>query len=176
MLQGRKHCPDLTSDRLLKTMGKEIERKFLAKNANWKTVPGTLFRQGYLSTEPSRTVRVRIEGNRAVITIKGLTEGVTRLEFEYEIPTADAEELLNSLCEHPLIEKHRYKLKHDGLTWEVDEFHGSNEGLVIVEVELESEDQSFDRPEWLGKEVSDDPRYYNASLVKNPFSNWSEIP
>ena len=155
-------------------MSEEIERKFRVVGEDWKTGSGVPFRQGYLSTAKERTVRVRIEGERAVITVKGLTRGVTRSEFEYEIPAKDAAAMLDDLCERPLIEKRRHTLQHGGLTWEIDEFSGENEGLVIAEVELESEDQEFTRPAWLGEEVSDDPRYYNANLVKEPFSKWRD--
>lgn len=154
-------------------MGKEIERKFLVTGDGWKSSEGILFRQGYLSTEKSRTVRVRIEGDRSFLTIKGQTEGVTRREFEYAIPLVDAEEMLEHLCERPLIEKRRYKLVHGGLTWEVDEFLGQNEGLVVAEIELEDEFATFSAPDWLGAEVSHDPRYYNANLVRTPFSEWA---
>ena len=153
-------------------MAKEIERKFLVNGDAWKRSKGTLYRQGYLSTVKERTVRVRLEGERAVLTIKGITRGATRAEFEYEIPFEDAEQLLDDLCERPLIEKTRYKIEHAGLTWEVDEFLNENTGLVVAEVELESEDQQFDLPEWLGEEVTRDPRYYNANLVSHPFTKW----
>lgn len=148
-------------------MGREIERKFRVAGDGWRTDSGVRFRQGYLSTEKERTVRVRTEGTRAVLTVKGITRGVTRSEFEYEIPMEDADAMLDSLCERPLIEKRRHKV-------EVDEFSGDNEGLVIAEVELESPDQPFERPDWLGDEVSDDPRYYNANLVKEPYSMWRD--
>ena len=153
-------------------MAKEIERKFLVNGDAWKRSKGTLYRQGYLSTVKERTVRVRLEGERAVLTIKGITRGATRAEFEYEIPFEDAEQLLDDLCERPLIEKTRYKIEHAGLIWEVDEFLNENTGLVVAEVELESEDQQFDLPEWLGEEVTRDPRYYNANLVSHPFTKW----
>jgi len=154
-------------------MGTEIERKFLLADESWKEgAQGTLLRQGYLSTNPDRSVRVRTKGEKAFLTIKGRTKGVSRLEFEYEIPVADARHLLDALCERPLIEKTRYEVSCDGLVWEIDDFHGINAGLVIAEVELEHEDQPFEKPPWLGEEVSDDPRYYNANLVKRPFSSW----
>ena len=153
-------------------MAKEIERKFLVNGDAWKRSKGTLYRQGYLSTVKERTVRVRLEGERAVLTIKGITRGATRAEFEYEIPFEDAEQLLDDLCERPLIEKTRYKIEHAGLIWEVDEFLNENAGLVVAEVELESEDQQFDLPEWLGEEVTRDPRYFNANLVSHPFTKW----
>lgn len=153
-------------------MGREIERKFLVTGEGWKSADGEMYRQGYLSTAKERTVRVRIEGERAVITVKGITEGVSRREYEYEVPVEDAAEMLDHLCERPLIEKRRRKIEHGGLIWEVDEFFGENEGLVIAEVELEDAGQAIERPEWLGEEVSDDPRYYNTNLVKKPYSTW----
>lgn len=155
-------------------VGKEIERKFLIKNLEWKTnAEGTLYRQGYLSSVKERTVRVRIAGESAFLTIKGVTVGVSRSEFEYEIPVRDAERMLDELCERPIIEKKRYKLEHDGFTWEIDEFLGENAGLLVAEVELTSEDQRPALPSWLGAEVSDDPRYYNSSLIKHPYSAWT---
>lgn len=153
-------------------MGKEIERKYLVTGAQWKKeAGGTLYRQGYLSSQKERVVRVRTMGDKAALTIKGITVGATRLEFEYEIPLDDCQALLE-LCEQPLIEKTRYKISFGGLIWEVDEFHGVNEGLTVAECELESEDQRIDKPAWVGAEVTDDPRYYNSNLIANPFSTW----
>ena len=153
-------------------MGKEIERKYLISGEAWKALgEGTLFRQGYLNSQKERVVRARTMGEKAALTIKGITVGATRLEFEYEIPFADAEQLLE-LCEQPLIEKTRYKFDHAGLTWEIDEFHGVNDGLIIAECELESEDQHIDKPDWVGDEVTGDPRYYNSNLIANPYSTW----
>ncbi len=153
-------------------MAKEIERKFLVSGDAWRQLAtGTHYRQGYLSTVKERTVRVRTINEEAFLTIKGITRGVTRVEYEYPIPHADAVELLD-LCEQPIIEKHRYKIETGGLIWEVDEFHGVNEGLIVAEVELESEEQEFSRPDWIGEEVSGDPRYYNANLIANPFTTW----
>lgn len=153
-------------------MGTEIERKFLVKEGAWRDAKATRYRQGYLSTVKERTVRVRTINDKAYLTIKGLTVGASRLEFEYEIPVADAEEMLDSLCEKPLIEKNRYKVDDGTLTWEVDEFFGENEGLIVAEVELQSEDQQFTRPDWVTEEVTSDPRYYNANLIKKPYSRW----
>jgi adenylate cyclase len=151
----------------------EIERKFLVVGDSWRRgATGTLFRQGYLCTDPERTVRVRLAGDRGTLTIKGLTEGISRAEFEYPIPAAEAAELLDRLCLRPLIEKTRYRLEHAGRIWEIDEFSGVNEGLILAEVELESADAQPELPPWAGKEVSADPRYYNASLVQHPFSMW----
>jgi len=154
-------------------MAQEIERKYLLAGDDWRSLAeGAYYRQGYLSTVKERTVRVRTIGEKGYLTIKGITVGISRLEFEYEIPTDDANELLDELCERPIIEKHRYKIPYGGLVWEVDEFHGVNEGLVIAEVELESDDQAIDVPAWVGEEVSGDPRYFNAALVRCPFNTW----
>ena len=154
-------------------MGKEIERKYLIKDDTWrKDASGTTYRQGYLSTVKERTVRVRTIDDKGFLTIKGITIGATRREYEYEIPTADANEMLDELCEKPIIEKTRFKISHAGLTWEIDEFAGVNQGLIVAEVELESEDQNIDFPPWVGEEVSGDPRYFNSNLIANPFANW----
>lgn len=154
-------------------MAKEIERKFLLGNDSWRPgAGGTLFRQGYLSTDPERTVRVRLEGERGVLTIKGLSRGISRAEFEYPIPAAEAAELLDTLCLQPLIEKTRYRVEHAGHLWEIDEFAGDNAGLVLAEVELASEDEALELPPWVGAEVSTDPRYFNANLVRHPFRSW----
>jgi len=156
-----------------KNMPQEIERKFLVKNATFKTHgKGEYIHQGFLSTEKERVVRVRIKGNKAWLTIKGISKGASRAEFEYEIPLEDAKYMLENLCERPTIEKHRYLVTFAGFTWEIDDFHGENDGLVIAEIELPSEDTAFDLPEWIGEEVTHDARYYNANLVKNPFRNW----
>jgi len=151
----------------------EIERKFLIVNEEWrKHTTGILYRQGYLSTAPERTVRVRVIGDKAYFTVKGITKGLTRMEFEYEIPVADANQMLDTLCEQPIIEKLRYELDFANLTWEIDEYLGENHGLLIAELELDHEQQVFSLPSWVGIEVSDDPKYYNANLVANPFSKW----
>ena len=154
-------------------MGKEIERKYLIKDDSWRECAyGTTYRQGYLSTVKERTVRVRTIDDKGFLTIKGITIGATRREYEYEIPTADANEMLDELCEKPIIEKTRFKIPHAGLTWEIDEFAGVNLGLIVAEVELESEDQNIDFPPWVGEEVSGDPRYFNSNLIANPYTNW----
>ena len=154
-------------------MGTEIERKYLVdENAAWRNIPGKVYRQGYLSTVKERTVRVRTIGDKGYLTIKGITVGATRMEYEYEIPVNEADELLNLLCERPLIEKRRRLLEFDGLTWEVDEFFGDNDGLILAEVELKKEEQSFARPSWISLEVTDDARYFNANLVGFPYSQW----
>ena len=156
-------------------MGKEIERKFLLIGDEWKALAkGTHYRQGYLNSVKERTVRIRTIDDKAFLTIKGVTVGATRLEYEYEIPHSDCTELLDKLAEKPIIEKRRYKIPYGGLTWEVDEFLGVNEGLVVAEVELQSEDQAFEKPSWVGEEVSGDPRYFNSNLVKNPYSTWKK--
>ncbi|MPQ58271.1 CYTH domain-containing protein [Duganella sp. FT27W] len=154
-------------------MGVEIERKFLVQGDAWKTLgEPVFFRQGYLSSQKERTVRVRIEGDRAVITIKGKSVGAVRGEWEYPIPVQDAAELLDGLCEQPLIEKYRRKITNGAHVWEVDEFLGANAGLVVAEIELGAEDEVFDKPEWVADEVTDDARYYNSNLIRHPFSNW----
>lgn len=156
-------------------MAKEIERKFLVINNDYKkSIDGILYKQGYLSADPKRTVRVRAVGNLGYLTIKGISEGAVRAEYEYPIPHEDAEELL-LLCEMPLIEKYRYFVTYKGHTWEVDEFFGENKGLVIAEIELESESQTFELPPWAGAEVTSDPRYYNSNLVRFPFSQWKDL-
>jgi len=154
-------------------MGEEIERKFLVVGDGWReTAESEQLRQGFLSTEPERTVRVRLAGSQGSLTIKGKTIGARRQEFEYEIPGADAQRMLDTLCERPLIEKVRYTLRVGRHTWEVDVFEGENAGLVIAEIELESEDEAFEKPDWAGEEVTDDPRYFNSNLVARPFQGW----
>ena len=154
-------------------MAKEVERKFLVKGDAWRTLAkGTTYRQGYLNSAKERTVRVRTTEDKAYLTIMGITVGATRAEYEYEIPYDEGKAMLDSLAEKPLIEKRRYKIPAGDLTWEIDEFLGDNTGLIVAEVELKSEDQAFTRPVWLGDEVTSDPRYYNANLIKNPFTCW----
>ena len=154
-------------------MAKEIERKFLTRPRKWSEMArGLVIRQGYLSTARDSTVRVRTVGERGYLTIKGLTSGFTRDEYEYEIPFTDATAMLDQLCQRPLIEKTRYKIPFAGLTWEVDEFAGLNLGLTVAEVELKDENQKIEMPDWVDREVTGDPRYYNANLVQNPFSKW----
>lgn len=156
-------------------MGIEIERKFLLANDAWRGQgQPTLMRQGYLVADPVRTVRVRIEGERAVVTFKSKSIGASRGEWEYEIPVPDAAELLDRLCEQPLVEKTRHRIEHGGHTWEVDEFQGENAGLVVAEIELASEDEAFDKPAWIGREVTGDARYYNSSLIRLPYSRWKD--
>jgi adenylate cyclase len=154
-------------------MAKEIERKFLVKGNSWRDQDtGKHYRQGYLSTVKERTVRVRTAGDKGFITVKGSNTGATRSEFEYEIPMSDANEMLDRLCEQPLIEKTRYRIPFGGLTWEIDEFEGDNRGLVTAEVELRNENQAVSLPDWIGQEVTADPRYFNSNLVAHPFSKW----
>lgn len=154
-------------------MGKEIERKFLVMGEEWKRgAKGTAYRQGYLSSAKERVVRVRTIEDKGFLTIKGITKGVSRSEFEYEISAEDAGIMLDDICEKPLIEKKRYKIPVGGLVFEVDEFFGENAGLVVAEVELHDERQKIDLPAWVGDEVSGDPRYFNSNLIKHPFSKW----
>jgi len=154
-------------------MAQEIERKFLITGQAWRELAtGTAYRQGYLSTVKERTVRVRTIDDKGFLTIKGITVGATRAEYEYEIPASEANEMLDDLCEQPIIEKNRYKVPLDDLIWEIDEFNGVNAGLIVAEVELESEDQEFTKPEWIGEEVSNDPRYFNSNLIANPYTTW----
>jgi len=155
-------------------MSTEIERKFLVTADAWKTFPpGTRYRQGYLSSQPERTVRVRSDGRAGRLTVKGITRGASRDEFEYEIPLEDATYLLDHLCERPLIEKVRHRVAFGGKTWEVDVFEGENAGLVVAEVELEEEGEKLDLPPWVSLEVTDDARYFNANLARNPYRSWS---
>lgn len=152
-------------------MALEIERKFLVTEGAWQQAPGVLYRQGYLNRDKTRTVRVRVAGEAAFLTIKGVSVGATRAEFEYPIPLADAQALL-ALCDGPLIEKTRHVMTYEGTTWEVDVFAGDNAGLVVAEVELMAEGQPFARPEWLGEEVTHDARYFNSNLAAHPFTKW----
>ncbi len=153
-------------------MGTEIERKFLVTSDEWRAgAQSRRLVQGYLSRDPERTVRVRIDGEKAALTIKGKSAGATRAEFEYEIPLADAE-LLLPLCLSPLIDKVRHLVMHEGHQWEIDEFASDNAPLIVAELELSSEDEAFARPEWLGAEVTDDARYFNSQLAVKPYSRW----
>jgi len=154
-------------------MGFEIEKKFIVRSNEWMNLAkGVFYRQGYLSRVKERTVRVRTVGNKGFITVKGISTGAKRREFEYEISFSDATEMLNDLCEKPLIEKERYKLKYEGMLWEVDKFLGDNEGLICAEIELIDEDQKFKKPDWIGEEVTGDPKYFNSNLVNNPYKKW----
>lgn len=154
-------------------MGLEIERKFLVKSDEWKSLgKRTLFQQGYLLVNKTRTIRIRTVEEKGFITIKGSVSGISRSEFEYEIPVEEAIMILETLCEKPFIKKYRTKIKLNNLLWEVDEFIDENAGLVIAEVELESENQKINFPDWIGKEVTGEIKYYNSMLVNNPFTRW----
>ena len=156
----------------------EIERKFLVKSEAWRAQaePGQPYEQGYLWSDAVRTVRVRIAGDRAFMTIKGKTEGLARSEYEYPIPVADAAEMLATLCVSPPIAKLRYRLPCAEGCWEIDEFLGSNAGLVVAEIELDRTDRPIALPDWVGEEVSHDPRYRNSALADRPFSTWESTP
>ncbi|GAB5522276.1 MAG: CYTH domain-containing protein [Roseivirga sp.] len=154
-------------------MAVETERKFLLKNDHWRSLVASQKKimQGYLNAEPERTVRIRISDNQGIITIKSKSEGLSRAEYEYDIPVVDAREMI-ALCEKPIIEKTRNLLTFEGKLWEIDEFDGDNKGLIVAEVELQSEDEVITFPSWLGEEVSYDKRYFNASLIKHPYCQW----
>ena len=159
-------------------MAEEIERKFLVKNESWRdhVERHSRMRQGYLNDVVSggkqSSVRVRVAGDKAYLNIKSATLGVYRREYEYAIPVVDANEILNELAEKPLIEKVRYYVRNAAHLWEVDVFEGDNAGLVVAEIELDREDETFELPPWAGEEVSDDPRYYNVRLAKHPYKEW----
>lgn len=155
-------------------MATEIERKFLLKDSSWKALAdeGTQYCQGYLVGGDKSSVRVRIQGEKAYLNIKSATIDITRQEYEYEIPLDEANEMLETLCEQPLITKIRYHLKNENHLWEIDVFEGDNQGLIVAEIELSDKDEIFTKPNWLDKEVSDDERYYNVCLVKHPFKDW----
>lgn len=156
-------------------MAMEIERKFLVVGDEWRSLAiGVAYRQGYLLANKGLTVRVRMAGDTGYLTIKGAAKGISRAEFEYAIPAVDAAEMLDTLCERPLIEKVRYRIPWQGLVWEVDEFAGANQGLILAEIELTDPDQLISLPDWIGEEVSHDPRYYNARLAKHPYSEWGK--
>ena len=155
-------------------MPDEIERKFLLTSDAWRAgTPGVRICQGYLTRDPARTVRVRLAGEKAFLTIKGKTSGISRQEFEYAIPPHEARALLD-LCLPPLLDKIRHEREHQGYVWEVDEFLGANAGLVVAEIELKDVYEAFERPEWLGREVSDDPRYFNSRLAEQPWPEWKD--
>ena len=154
-------------------MALEIERKYLVDLEKLGTLEnGTRIKQGYLSTNKEAVVRVRVKNDKAYLTIKGSNIGVTRLEFEYEIPLDEANEMLDKLCQKPVIDKTRYLINHENHIWELDIFYGENEGLVVVEVELSSEDETIILPSWVKEEVTTDARYYNSNLMKHPFKDW----
>ena len=154
-------------------MAQEIERKFLVVGNAWRNLASAKHLcQGYLSTVKERTVRIRVCDDKAWITIKSTNRGITRTEFEYSIPVADARHMLTHMSEQPIIEKYRYRIPLNGLIWEIDEFLGVNQGLIVAEVELNHTDEHIIFPDWIGQEVSDDPRYYNNNLVRKPFTSW----
>lgn len=155
-------------------MPSEIERKFLVRGEDWRqrARDPMRIRQGYIIGSARASVRVRVSGDRAWLNLKSATVGVSRAEFDYEIPAADAEQIIDSLCVRPLIEKTRYFVDHAGHCWEVDVFEGENDGLVVAEIELRSEDEPFELPPWAVEEVSHDSRYYNAALVERPYGSW----
>jgi adenylate cyclase len=154
-------------------VGREIERKFLVRGEGWRAAArgGTPFQQGYLSTSKDSTVRVRLAGDEAWLTVKGKTLGASRDEFEYAIPPEDARQMLDTLCPDRVV-KTRYVVPHEGHDWEVDVFEAGNAGLVVAEIELDDESEAFARPDWLGEEVTDDHRYANANLARAPWSSW----
>ena len=154
-------------------MGIEIERKFLTDTNKLPPLQnGYTIKQGYIQTVDHTTVRVRIRNNEAFLTIKGKSVGASRLEFEYPIPLQDANDMLDNLCQTSVIDKTRYLVEHERHVWEVDVFEGSNKGLIVAEVELDSEEEAFSLPSWVTQEVTDDVRYFNSNLVENPYSNW----
>jgi CYTH domain-containing protein len=154
-------------------MATETERKFLIKNETWRGLAeGILYRQAYLNAAGEPTVRVRTIQEKSFLTIKGPSVNATRLEFEYEIPYQDGLEMLHKLAVSPVVEKKRHSIPYAGFIWEVDEFLGENSGLIFAEIELESADHTFEIPPWIGREVTDDPRFYNSNLARNPFSGW----
>ena len=154
-------------------MAIEIERKFLIKNDSWKKdLVGQIYQQAYLSKSANKTVRIRIVEEKAFLTMKGKSKGISRTEFEYSIPVDDARIMINDLCDTPAILKQRYRVNFKGHSWEVDEFDQENDGLILAEIELNAEDEFFELPPWAGKEVSGDPKYYNSNLSKHPFTKW----
>lgn len=155
-------------------MAIEIERKFLLLNDNWRTevFKSINYRQGYLNSDASSSVRIRVSDETAKINIKSATIGSQRSEYEYDIPAVDAHEMLSALCHQPLVEKTRHLVKIGKHTWEIDEYKGDNQGLIVAEIELSAVDEVFEKPEWVGLDVTEDIRYYNNQLSKHPFSKW----
>ena len=155
-------------------MAKEIERKFLIDISGVESIgSGSRIKQGYISTTDNTAVRIRVSGAAAYLTLKGENQGATRPEFEYEIPVEDANEIIKELCSGPVIDKTRYLVEYGSHTWEIDVFHGDNDGLIVAEVELESETEEVDLPKWVINEVTGEVKYYNTSLLDNPFNKWS---
>lgn len=152
----------------------EIERKFLLANNNWREAVKTSFRirQGYMGEVGKASIRIRIQGEQANINVKSATLSMRRMEYEYAIPLNEAQEMLEQLCEHPQVNKTRYIVEQGKHKWEIDEFYGENEGLLVAEIELSDEAEVFAKPEWIGEEVTEDPRYYNVNLIKHPYKNW----
>jgi adenylate cyclase len=156
-------------------MGIEIERKFLVNKEKWDQVKKekqSLYRQGYIVSDPEKTVRIRLTDKEAFLTIKGLTVGISRAEFEYSIPVADAQQMLDGLC-GSVVNKIRNFITHDNKLWEVDEFVGDNEGLIVAEIELGSEEETFSLPDWVSVEVTSEKKYSNSNLAKNPYKTWN---
>jgi adenylate cyclase len=160
----------------IKTMAIEIEHKFLLANNDWQSevTHSVKYRQGYLSAQPTSSIRVRTSNNKAWLNIKSATIGTQRHEYEYEIPLADADEILTNLCKKPLVEKTRFFVQHDQHTWEIDVFTGDNQGLCVAEIELSKVGEAFAKPSWLGAEVTHDLRYYNNNLSNHPYSQWRD--
>lgn len=155
-------------------MAQEIERKFLVRQDKLSLPDnGVRITQGYIDTVSNTAVRVRLKGDKAFLTLKGENTGMTRLEFEYAIPVEDAQTMIDAFCAGSTVDKTRYEIPQGQHVWEVDIFYGANDGLVVAEIELQSESDSFERPEWLAEEVTEDARYYNVNLLKNPFSSWT---
>jgi adenylate cyclase len=157
-------------------MGTEIERKYLLADDGWRAEISRSQRlvQGYLARSQTSAIRIRIAGDQAELNIKQSLDGVRRLEYEYPIPLADAQEMIDAVALRPLIDKTRHLVTRGPHTWEIDEFHGENAGLVVAEIELDDADESFERPSWLGEEVSSDPRYYNSNLSRHPYGSWTD--
>lgn len=157
-------------------MAQEIEHKFLLANDGWRehVSHSVIYKQGYLSSQATSSIRVRISDKQAWLNIKSATIGTQRSEYEYEIPLSDAHEILNSLCLKPVIEKTRHFVTHENHLWEIDEFDGENAGLIVAEIELDTLDEAFEKPDWVGAEVTQDVRYYNNNLAKNPYSAWRD--
>lgn len=154
-------------------MATEIERKFLVRGEAWKAErEGVRYRQGYLAVQERTSVRIRLGGGKAVLTVKAGESALARHEFEYSIPPEDAAQLLGPLCAGGIVEKTRYRVPFAGMTWEVDVFHGANNGLILAEIELEDAGQAFEKPPWVGEEVTEDPRYTNAHLAAHPWNTW----
>ncbi|MCF8235364.1 MAG: CYTH domain-containing protein [Bacteroidales bacterium] len=156
-------------------MPKEIERKFLVRSKTYrKNAKKHYIKQAFLSRAKKRVVRIRILDDDGFLTIKGISKGSVRREYEYRIPRQEAEEMISNLCKKPIIEKYRYVLEYKGHVWEVDEFMGENEGLILAEIELDRPEQEFEKPSWLGEEVTEDNRYFNSNLSKYPYKNWTD--